>query len=236
MSQDRPPFDRLPDDEVSEAPERRQTRLLLVLLSVLLVVGTVVVVVLLAGQRGPEDGGTSGDGPATATSTPTDDPGGTGTADADLATALTDLDSARSTLDTATTSAGELLTATEGKVADEASRVGLVDALATARTTLDADVDRTRISDVQALVTRTRASTANIQHAAGIVADSHEEWLQQQAPPTGDPAAPTPGPPVSPVDPLPVPTDLGDVPGPVTPPDRTPRPGPAPVPIPDDQN
>lgn len=232
MPQDRSPLDHLPDDGAPDAlSARRQRQILLALLSVLLVAGAVVVLVLLASQREPVPGGTATDDPGT--SSPTAEPSGTSSPDADLDEALADLDSARSTLETAVLSADELLGATDGKVADPASRTGLVDALAVAQSALDADVARTRLSDVQTATTRLRATTASLQHAAGIVADSHEEWLlQQQPPPTSTPVAPAPGPTV---DPLPVPTGPGGESGPLTPPDRTPRPGPLPIPIPDDQ-
>ena len=234
MPQDRSPLDHLPDDGAADAlSARRQRQILLALLSVLLVVGAVVVLVLLASQREPVPGGTVTDDPGT--SSPTAEPSATSTPDADLDAALADLDSSRSTLETAVLSADELLRATDGKVADPASRTGLVDALAVAQSALDADVDRTRLSDVQTATTRLRATTASLQHAAGIVADSHEEWLlQQQPPPTSTPVGPAPGPTVDPL-PLPVPTGPGGEPGPLTPPDRTPRPGPQPIPIPDDQ-
>ena len=230
MPQDRSPLDHLPDDGGPDVPSgRRQKQIVLALLSLLLVVGAVVVLVLLTSQRDADPGET---GPSAPTSTPSG-PGGTPTATADLDTALADLDSSRSTLESAVVAADELLRVTDGKVADPASRAGLVDALTVAQSALDADVDRTSPGGVQAATTRLRATTATLQHAAGIVADSHEEWvLQQQAPPTSTPVTPAPGPTL---DPIPLPTDPGVGPGPVTPPDRTPRPGPEPIPIPDDQ-
>lgn len=236
MAQDRSPLDDLPDDGAPDAQSaRRQRQIVLALLSVLLVVGAVGVLVLLAGQREPTSGGTTTDVQDPATSTPTGDTGGAPTAETEVDEALADLDSARSTLEAAVSSADDLLRATEGEVADDTSRAGLVDALTVARSVLDADVDRTRLGDVQTATAGTRASTANVQHAAGIVADSHDEWLLQQgAPPSSVPDAPAPGPTEGPV-PIPVPTGSGEVPGPVTPPDRTPQPGPAPIPIPDDQ-
>lgn len=234
MSHDSSSLDLLPDDDSSSEPSGRRTRTLVVLVTVLVVVGVVAVLILVASQRGAGPGAPA---PGVTTSAgPSDDPTDQASDD-DLDMALADLDLARSTLASAVDSADGLLVGSDGKVADDAVRVALSDALVVARSALGTDVDRTRAEDVRSLLIRTRATTATLQHAAGIVADSHEEWLlQQQPPPTGVPAAPTPDPPVSPVDPLPVPTDLGDVPGPVTPPDRTPRPGSAPVPIPDDQN
>lgn len=236
MSHDSSSLDLLPDDDSSGEPSGRRTQVLVVLVTVLVVVGAVAVLILVASQRGSGPDAPAPGATTTASAGPSDDPTDQ-VSDDDLDTALADLDLARSTLASAVESADGLLVGSDGKVADDAVRVALSDALVVARSALDADVDRTRAGDVRSVLTRTRATTATLQHAAGIVADSHEEWLlQQQPPPTGVPAAPTPDPPVSPVDPLPVPTDLGDVPGPVTPPDRTPRPGPAPVPIPDDQS
>lgn len=236
MPQDRLSLDDLPDDVDADTQRARvQRQILLALLSVLLVVGAVVVLVLLASQREPAPGDPATDPSVPASSAATDDPSAAPSVDADLDEALADLDSARSTLDAAVTSAGELVTATDGKVVDDASRAGLVDALTVARGVLDAEVDRTRLGDVQTATAGMRATTANVQHAAGLVADSHDEWLlqQQQRPPTDVPVAPAPGPTV---DPLPVPSGPGQLPGPVTPPNRTPRPGPAPIPIPDDQS
>lgn len=232
MSQDRSSFDDLPDDDSPGTGGGRQTRIIATLLSLLLVAGAVVVVVLLAGQRSSVP-----DEPTTGitTAAPSDEPSDDATGEADLDAALADLDAARSTLTTAITSAEDLLAATEGVVVDETSRDALADALTTARSTLDADVDRTRVGDVQSTTTRTRAATANLQHAAGLVADSHEEWLTQQTP-TPDPVDLGVPAPDRPVDPVPVPTDREPLPGPTIAPDRTPRPGPAPIPVPDNQN
>jgi len=230
MPQDSRSLDQLPDEGPAADGHDRQTRIVVVLLAMVLVIGSVVVLVLLAMQRSAAPEAPASSGAPISTADPTDPPTDEGTADG-LDAALADLDASRSTLATAITSGETLLAATEGQVAEDGTRDGLADALTTARDTLADDVDLARISDVQSAATRARATTANVQHAAGLVADSHEEWLGQQAV-TPDPDAPAP--PVDPV-PLPVPTGPGDVPGPVTPPDRTPRPGPDPIPVPDHQ-
>lgn len=229
MSQDDSAFDSLPDDGGSAGGHGRQTRVIVSLLVVLLAVGAAVVVWLLAGQQPVAPDELAPSASASSTEGPSDAPSEEPTTGSDLDAAVADLESARATLATALTSAEGLLAATEHMVADNGSRISLSDALTAARSVLDADVDLTRVDDVQSLTTRTRGATANVQHVAGLVADSHEEWLTRQAA-TPDPDAPTPGRPVPSV-----PGDREPLPGLTGGPDRTPRPGPAPIPVPDDQ-
>ena len=229
MPQDSRSLDHLPDEGPAADGHDRQTRIVVVLLAMVLVIGLVVVLVLLAMQRPNDPATPESIGAPTSTADPTDPPTDEGTADG-LDAALADLDASRSTLATAITSGEDLLAATDGQVAEDVTRDGLADALTTARGVLAEDVDTARVSDVQSAATRARATTANVQHAAGLVADSHEEWLGEQA------VTPDPVDPASPVNPVPLPTDRATLPGPTSPPDRTPRPGPDPIPIPDNQN